>query len=57
MDMIREARESWEMRRVIPTHDELIVGIGPVIAVGDHHNLSRGGPLHIFGKLELATIG
>jgi hypothetical protein len=45
------------MRRVIPTHDELIVGIGPVIAIGDHHNLSSGGSLHIFGKLELAAIG
>src|SRR5262245_34051108 len=56
MDMIREAREPREMRRVIPPHDEPIVGIGPVIAVGDHHNLSSGGPLHIFGKLELAAI-
>jgi hypothetical protein len=45
------------MRRVIPTRDELIVGIGPVIAIGDHHNLSSRGSLHIFGKLELAAIG
>ena len=36
MDMIREARKIREMRRVIPTRDELIVGIGPVIAIGDH---------------------
>src|SRR5215831_9436009 len=57
MNMIRETREPREMRRVIPTHDELIVGIGPVIAVGDHHNLSSRGSLHIFGKLELAAIG
>jgi hypothetical protein len=28
-----------------------------VIAVGDHHNLPSGGPLHIFGKLELTAIG
>src|SRR6266446_6015631 len=57
MDMIREAWETGEMRRVIPTRDELIVGIGPVIAIGDHHNLSSRGSLHIFGKLELAAIG
>jgi hypothetical protein len=35
----------------------LVVGIGSVIAVGDHRDLTTGGALHIFGKLELAAIG
>jgi hypothetical protein len=45
------------MRRVIPTLDKLVAGIGPVIAVGDHRNLTSGGALHLFGKFELAAIG
>ena len=45
------------MRRVIPTLDQLVVGIGPVIAVGHHRDLTRGGALHIFGELELAAVG
>src|SRR5262249_19362935 len=57
MPMIRKAREPREMRRVIPTRDQLIVGIGPVVAVRAHYNLPSGGPLHVFGKLELAAVG
>jgi len=52
-----EDREPWEMRRVIPTRDQLIVGISPVIAVGDYPDLPSGGLLHIFGKFELAAVG
>ena len=44
------------MRRIIPTRDQLVGGIGPVIAVSDHRDLTRWGALHIFGKLELAVI-
>src|SRR5262245_20287946 len=56
MNVIRESREIRKMRRVIPTRDQLIVGIGPVIAAGDHRDLTSGGALHLFGKLELVAI-
>src|SRR5215216_780639 len=57
MNVVRKSREIRKMRRVIPTLDQLVAGIGPVIAVGDHCDLISGGALHIFGKLELAAIG
>ena len=44
------------MRRIIPTRDQLVGGIGPVIAVCDHRDLTCRGALHIFGKLQLAVI-
>jgi hypothetical protein len=33
MHVIREAREIGNMRRVLPTLDQLVVGVGPVISV------------------------
>jgi len=57
MHVVRKSREVRKMRRVIPTLDQLVVGIGPVIAVGDHRDLTPGGALHILGELELASIG
>jgi hypothetical protein len=56
MNMIREAREIKEMWRVILMHDQLMVGIRPVIAIGDHRNRPIEGPLHRCRKLELAAI-
>jgi hypothetical protein len=57
MQVIGEARKIRKMRRVIPTFDKLVVGVSPVIAVGDHRDLISGGALHLFGKLELAAVG
>ena len=48
MHVIRESREFRKMRRVIPTLDQLVVGIGPMIAVGDHRDLTSGRTLYIF---------
>jgi hypothetical protein len=56
VNVVWESRQIREMRHVIPTPDQLVVGIGLVIAVGDHRNLPSRGALHIFGKLELAAI-
>ena len=56
MHVVRKSREIREMRRIIPTRDQLVGGSGPVIAVGDHRDLTRRGALHIFGKLQLAVI-
>jgi hypothetical protein len=57
MNVIRKSREIGKMRRVILTCDQLVVGIGPVIAVGDYRDLTSGRALHLIGKLELAAIG
>src|SRR5262245_12526160 len=57
MHVVRKSREVRKVWGVIPTPDQLVVGIGPVIAVGNHRDLTRGEALHIFGKLELTAIG
>jgi hypothetical protein len=55
--VLRGSREIRKIWCVIPIFNQLVVDIGPVSAVDDHHDLTSGGALHIFGKLELAAIG
>lgn len=57
MDMMGKSWQTWEVRRIIPTSNEMAFLTGPVVAVGHHLKLSIRCPLDILRKFELAAIG
>jgi ABC-type multidrug transport system ATPase subunit len=56
VNVVRKAGQVEMVRRVVPTLDQVVAGVGPMVTVSDDADFAFGGASRILGKVESAAI-